>query len=137
MTDTVAVALIAGGFGALTTAITTVGTIISRKTQKAAQAAAAQAKTAVVKVEEVHDQAKENWQMSHANYEKLEAVQKQTDGNVKKLQEAWAEEARRRETAAWQAAFEAGRRAEMTKSRRATDALAVAPATVNDDEPKE
>lgn len=133
MTDAVAIALITGGFGAITTVVTTVGTVISRKTQKAAQAAAAEAKAAVVKVEEVHDQAKENWQMSHANYEKLETVQQQTNGNVEKLQAAWAAEAHRRETEAWKVAFEAGRRAEMEKKRRATDLIE----SVNDEEPRE
>lgn len=111
MTDAVAIALIAGGFGTMNVTVAAVGRIISRKVQEAAR-------------------------ISMANHETLTKVVANTDGNVTKLQEAWAEEARRRETAAWQAAFEAGRRAEMEKKRRATDVLDE-PEPVNDDEPKE
>lgn len=127
MTDAVAIALITGGFGAITTVVTTVGTIISRKARDAALVAAK-------KVDEVRAQAKENGDISKANYATLTEVAKNTDGNVKKLQEAWAAEARRREDAAWTAAFEAGRRAEMKKLRRATDPPVE---SVNEEEPRE
>jgi rubrerythrin len=136
MTDAVAIALIAGGFGAISATVTTVGAVISAKARAAAEEAAKKAGTAIEKVEEVHGQAVENWSISQANHDTLTKVVANTDGNVRKLQEAWAAEAQRRETAAWAAAFEAGRRAEMTKSRRATDVLPE-PAPVNDDEPKE
>ena len=108
MTDTVAVALISGAFGSLTAAISVATLIVARRAKK----------------------------QSETNHQTLESVVRNTNGNVEKLQQEWAKEARRREEAAWQAAFEAGRRAEMTKNRRATDLMAVE-RTVNDDEPKE
>jgi len=127
MTDVVTVAIISGAFGTLSVAITTIGAVISRKAQR-------EAKAAKEKIEVVHEQAKDNWQISAKNYETLTKVVENTNGNVERLQEEWAKEAKRREEAAWHFAFEAGRRAEMEKKRRVTD-LAHPP--VNDDEPKE
>lgn len=127
MTDAVTIALITSVFGAITTTVTTVGTIISRKARDAAREASK-------KVDEVHGQAVANWKVSHENQQRIEQVQRQTDGNVSKLHELWAEEARRRESVAWKVAFEAGRRAEMQKTRRATDPI---PVPTNDEEPKE
>jgi gas vesicle protein len=129
MTDPVALAIIQGGFGVIIATVTTVGAIISRKARDAAREAAR-------KVDEVRDQAVENGAMSKANHVTLTKVIEQTDGNVRKLQEMWAEEARRRESEAWAAAFEAGRLAEMTKNRRKTDSLP-RPVPANDEETKE
>lgn len=127
MTDTVELALIAGIFGAINTAISTVGSILSRKAQKEAKAAAENAKAALTKVDNVHDQAMENFNISQANHATLSKVVENTDGNVTKMRQDLEREAQRRA----QEAFEAGRRAEMTKNRRATDP------PVNDDTPKE
>ncbi|HEY2848367.1 MAG TPA: hypothetical protein VGI97_00690 [Gemmatimonadaceae bacterium] len=127
MTDAVAMALISGGFGTITAAITTVGAVISRKARDAAREAAR-------KVDEVRDQAVENGAVSKANHITLTKVIENTDGNVRKLQEAWEAEALRRESEAWAAAYEAGRLAEISKNRRKTDML---PLPANDEEPKE
>lgn len=109
MTDAVATALIMGGFGTLTAAVGVVGRVITRKVEGAAK-------------------------ISQANHDTLTKVVANTDGNVRKLQDAWEKEAQRRESLAWAEAFEAGRRAEMTKRRRATDVLAI---PANDEEPRE
>lgn len=114
MTEPVEVALITGMCAAVPATI-------------AALASYRRAGRAERKVDAVHGQALENWTVSHANHETLAKVAAQTDGNVKKLQEVFEEDARRREAAARSAGYEAGRRAEMTKRRRATDA---------DEEPK-
>lgn len=127
MTDTVELALIAGIFGSINVAISTVGSILSRKAQREAKAAADNAKAALTQVGNVHSQALENFNISQANHATLSKVVENTDGNVTKMRQDLEREAQRRA----QEAFEAGRRAEITKNRRATDP------PVNDDTPKE
>lgn len=102
MTDAVQAALIAAVGGAVTTAISSVTLALTRRVRR---------------------QASENWQLSHR-------IQQQTDGNVSRLLEVKEAEARERERRAWDEAFEAGRRAEVSKTRRAED-------RVNDEEPHE
>ena len=113
MTDPVAIALISAFGSAITAAISGVTLVVTRN---------------------VRNQAVMNWQLSHANYEKLHKIQEQTNGNVTRLLEAKDEAAMERERIIRQEAYEAGRRAEMKKTRRATDPP-VDPA--NDEEPKE
>lgn len=114
MTDSIVVALITGGFGTLTAAITTAGLIISRKARDAAL-------LAVRKVDVVHDQAVENWSVSRANHETLTKVIENTDGNVRRLVATKDAEAAERERLARLEGFREGQVSVMEKKRRASD----------------